>query len=323
MSAQGQEPPAIPAIEVLSRINAHIYEVGIFRASLQLGVWEKVAAGQDTAEALASAQHWDPLATRLLLDDLCAMKLLTQQRGQYRLVPEAEQYLLPDKPTYVGRYLLSDFDWEGNGRLAEAIRTGRRPLGHSATAATMIDIWIAMYASNWANPEIYLGKADKMWQEVDIEPRAGLRVLDLACGPAPRSFALARAHPGVRVTLLDWEGILAVAGKLASQLGVQGQLTLLPGDLWKVPYPSAQYDVAYLGDVTHFYSPLRNIRLFRKTRAGLVARGTLVVNALRREKPDPMAPGLWYFAISGGGQPTTSASIRICLSALGLATSWM
>jgi len=300
MNPQMDESPAVPALEVLDQINAHIYQVGIFRAALELQVWAKVAAGEDTAETIASAQHWDPLATRLLLDDLCAMKLLAQEAYRYRLVPEAEQYLLPDKPTYMGRYLLSDFAWEGNGQLAEAIRTGERPIGFRATTTEVIDTWIGMYAGNLAVPERFLGKSDQMWQEVEIEPRDGLQVLDLACGPAPRSFALARAHPGVRVTLLDWEQILTIAAQVAADLGVQSQVTLLAGDLQTVPFPPHQYDVVYLGDITHFFSPEQNIRLFSKTRNALVEGGTLVVNAVRREKPDPLAPGLWYFAISEG-----------------------
>lgn len=301
MNPQMDESPAVPAAEVLDQINVYIYRVGIFRAALELQVWAKVAAGEDTAETITSGHHWDPMATRVLLDDLCAMKLLTQEGNRYRLVPEAEQYLVPDKPTYMGRYLLSDFAWEGNGQLAEAIRTGRRPIGFRATTTEVIDTWIGMYAGNLAVPETYLGKSDKMWQELGIEPRAGLEILDVACGPAPRSFALARAHPGVRVTLLDWEQILTIAAKVAADLGVQSQVTLLPGDLWTVPYPSEQYDVIYLGNITHFFSPEQNIRLFRRTGDALVEGGTLVVDAVRRENPDPLAPGLWYFAISEGG----------------------
>ncbi|HUW95410.1 MAG TPA: class I SAM-dependent methyltransferase [Anaerolineae bacterium] len=301
MNQQMYEPPAAPALEVLDQITAHIHQVGIFRAALELQVWAKVAAGEDTAEAIASAHHWDPMATRLLLDDLCAMNLLAHEGNQYHLVPEAEQYLLPDKPTYMGRYLQSEFAWEGNGELAEAIQTGKRPIGYRATTTEMKDTWIGMYAGNLAMPQTYLAKADKMWQEVGIEPRAGLEVLDLACGPAPRSFALARAHPGVRATLLDWEQILAVAGKVAAELGIGTQVTLLPGDLWSVPHPSQQYDVVFLGDITHFFSPEQNIRLFCTAREALVEGGTLVVNAVRRENPNPLAPGLWYFAISDGG----------------------
>jgi SAM-dependent methyltransferase len=303
MDPPTNESPVMPAPEILDQLDAHMYQVAIFRAALELQVWAKVAAGEDTADRIAATQHWDPLGTRMLLDDLCALELLAKQGNRYRLLPEAEYYLLPDKPTYMGRYLLSDFGWEGNGQLAEAIRTGKRPIGYSATTTEAVHTWIGVYSRSWAAPETYLGRCDGMWRELGIQARDGLRVLDVACGPAPKSLALARAHPGVHVTLLDWEQILTIARQVVADLGVESQVTLLPGDLWSVPYGSNHYDVIYLGSITHFFSPEQNTRLFRRAHEALVQGGTLVVNAIRREYPDPMGPGLWFYAISEGGAP--------------------
>ncbi len=303
MDPEKNETPVMPAPEILDQMDAHICQVAIFRAALELQVWAKVAAGEDTVDRIAASQHWDPLGTRMLLDDLSALKLLEKEGNRYRLLPEAEWYLLPDKPAYMGRYLLSEFGWEGNGQLADAIRTGKRPIGYGATTTEAIDTWIGVYSRSWAAPETYLGRCDAMWQQLGIQARDGLRVLDVACGPAPRSLSLARAHPGVRVTLLDWERILTIAGTVAADLGLQRQVTRLPGDLWTVPYGSSLYDVVYLGNITHFFSPEQNTRLFRRVRDALVDEGTLVVNAVRRESPDPMGPGLWFYAVSEGGAP--------------------
>ena len=260
-----------------------------------------MAAGEDSVDRLSAAEHWDPLGTRMLLDDLCSLKLLVKEGAQYRLVPEAEHYLLPGSPTYKGRSFLRHFCWEGNGQLAEAIRTGKRPISYSAITTEAIDIWISGYSRSWAAPETYLKDCDAMWQALSIHGHDGLRVLDLACGPAPKSLALVLANPGVRVTLLDWERILQVAHKVAADLGVDNQVTSLSGDLTRVAYGRNQYDVAFLGDVTHFFSPEQNIRIFRKAYDALVDGGILVVNATRGEYLDPTEHGLWYYAISAGG----------------------
>jgi 2-polyprenyl-3-methyl-5-hydroxy-6-metoxy-1,4-benzoquinol methylase len=278
--------------------------LGILRAALELGVWAKVAAGEDSAARLSATEHWDPLGTRMLLDDLCSLKLLAKEGDQYRLVPEAEHYLLPDKPTYRGRYLLADFCWEGNGQLAEAIRTGKRPINYSATATEATDVWIGAYSRSWAAPETYLKDCETMWHALGIHGHDRLRILDLACGPAPKSLALALADPGVRVTLLDWERILQVSRKVVVDLGVENQVTFLSGDLTRVAYGRDQYDVAFLGDVTHFFSPRQNIRIFRKAYDALVDGGKLVVNAVRGEYLDPTEPKLWFYAVSKGGTYT-------------------
>jgi 2-polyprenyl-3-methyl-5-hydroxy-6-metoxy-1,4-benzoquinol methylase len=317
MNPEKNTIPLMPAPEILDQLDAHIYQVAIFRAALELQVWAKVAAGENTVDRIAASQHWDLLGTRMLLDDLCALKLLAKEGKRYRLLPEAECYLLPDKPTYMGRYLLSDFGWEGNGQLAESIRTGKRPVGYNATTIELADTWISVYSRSWVAPETYLGRCDAMWQQLGIQGRDGLRVLDVACGPAPRSLALARAHLGTHVTLLDWEQILAIAIKVATDLGVMTQVTLLQGDLWTVPYGSNLYDVIYLGNITHFFSPEQNTRLFRKAHEALSPSGMLVVNAVRRECPDPMGPALWFYAISKGGAPYEFQEYRDMLESAG------
>jgi SAM-dependent methyltransferase len=291
----------IPKAEVTDQLNGVMYQVQIFRAALELQIWAKVAAGEDTAEQMAAQEDWDPKGTQMLLDDLCSLKLLGKHDNRYCLVPEAEYYLLPDKPTYTGQFLLSEFNWEGNGKLGKAIRTGKRPIHYRATTSEVADIWPAVYVSNWVAPGSYLQRSDALWQALGIQARDGLRVLDVGCGPAPKSLALARQHAGVRVTLLDWEPVLKITRKVATDLGVEKQLTILAGDLWSLDYGSHQFDVAYLGNITHFFGFEENIRLFRKVYDALVSGGVVVVNAVRHEYPDPMAPALWFYAVSKDG----------------------
>lgn len=140
-----------------------------------------------------------------------------------------------------------------------------------------------------------------MWHALGIDGRDGLRILDLACGPAPKSLALALANPGVRITLVDWGRILKVSRKVAADLGVDSQVTCLSGDLTRAAYGRRRYDVAFLGDVTHFFSPEQNTRTFRKAYDALVDGGILVVNAVRGEYLGPTEHGLWFYAVSSGG----------------------
>ena len=311
--------PQPPAPEILDEIDAHMYKTAIFRAALELQVWAKVAAGCNTADKLSMSEHWDPMGTRMLLDDLCAIRLLSREGPQYQLVPEAEWYLLPDKPTYMGEYLKADFAWEANGQLAHAIQAGHRPIGYSATSPGIASTWIGIYAGTWGAPDAFLGRCDQMWKEAAIQAREGLRVLDVACGPVPRSLALARAHCGVRVTLVDWEGVVDKAFEVASKLGVTSQLERIAGDMWETPFGIECFDVVHLGSITHFLSPEENTRLLAKAHQALSESGALVINAVRREYPSPMAPGLWFYATSKGGAPYDYAEYSDMLRAAGFA----
>ncbi len=313
---QSQE---IPISEVIEQVFEWVYRIGAMRAALELQVWEKIAAGEDTAEKMASQEGWNPTGVRVLLDTICALKLLTRDGERYSLVPESAYYLIPGKPTYKGGFVQSEFSWEGNGKLAGAIRSGKRPLEYDATTADVVGLWLADYSRRWVYPEAYFDIDEKLWQSLEIQARDGLRALDLACGPAPISLALARQHPGVRLTWLDWEGVLQTALKVAAGLGVARQVSLLPGDLWAVDFDNDTFDVAYLGNVTHFFSPEENTRLFRKVYAVLAPGGCIVVNSVVRRENEWAVAALWLYAATASGGAYDFAEYKAMLESAGFA----
>lgn len=292
----------IPTSELIDSYNEWIYKVDIFRCAIELRLWEKVASGQDTTEKLVVSQGWDPLGTRMLLDGICSLNLLTRQADRFLLTPEAETYLLPASPTYKGNLTLFETGWEGNGKLAESIRSGKRPIHYCATTEAVLDLWVEEYSRGWTHPQAYLEDADRLWQSLEIRARAGLRLLDVACGPAPKSLALARQHPGVSLTFLDWQDILQKTCQAASSLGIEKQVKILPGDLWKVDFGIELFDVLWLGNITHFFSPDENVHLFRKANRALAHGGLIVVNSVaRRDGGFPAWLELWLYAVSSGG----------------------
>ncbi|HVP20900.1 MAG TPA: methyltransferase domain-containing protein [Anaerolineaceae bacterium] len=292
----------IPQKEIIGELEYSTFRIGAFRAALELHLWEKIATGQDTASKIADHEGWDLAGSRLVLDAMCALKLLSKTGDRYALVPESAFYLVPGKTTYIGDMLLYEYRWDENGRLAETIRSGKRPLQDSATSPEMVPLWIADYSRRWAYPETYFEREKNLWQSLGIQARAGLRVLDIACGPAPRSMELARQHPGVRLTWVDWEGVLQNAVKVARNLGIGEQVTLVPGDLWSMDFGAGLFHVAYLGDVTHFFSPEENTGLFRKVYAALAPGGVIVINSVaRREIEGEVWDGLWLYAATASG----------------------
>ncbi|UCC64516.1 MAG: class I SAM-dependent methyltransferase [Anaerolineae bacterium] len=119
-------------------------------------------------------------------------------------------------------------------------------------------------------PDRGLEDFDKLWQALGVEAWDGLRILDVACGSGIKCLALARQHPGVRVTLQDWPEVLEVAVEVATKLGLAGQVATLSGDLQAVDYGQEQFDVVWFGNVTQYYSPKDVVGLLRKTWPALV-----------------------------------------------------
>ena len=132
MEAQGNPTQEIPKSEIIDLTFQKLYEVGAIRAAIELRLWEKVAFGEDTVQKIVSKEGWDHAGTQVLLDAICSIQLLKMEEVRYSLVPESEYYLLPGKSTYKGDIVLNEYGWEGNGKLAEAIRSGKRPMQYDA-----------------------------------------------------------------------------------------------------------------------------------------------------------------------------------------------
>jgi hypothetical protein len=208
MSSKTTAPEEVPTPDAVTDLLFGVYKAALIKAGLELEVWAKVAAGQRTAHDMAQNEGWDPTGTRMLLDAFCGMGLMGKDKDGYHLVPVAELYLLPDKPTYIGQAVLADLAWEGRGQLADALRSGKRPVISGLTSEEKAFVWSGWYAGRRVAPERGLEDFDGLWQALNIEASEGLRVLDAACGTGIKTLALARHHPGVHVTLLDWPSVL-------------------------------------------------------------------------------------------------------------------
>lgn len=324
MSAQITVPEKAPTKEAIDELLIGGYKAAVLNAALDLKVWAQVAAGRTTAIDIAQYAGWDPTGVRRLLDLLCAMHLLAKDHSGYRLVPLAEVYLLPGKPTYIGNYALNELAWESHGRLAEAIRTGTRPIAGEYAGEEMAAHWVEDYAPRRVASEQRLHDFEDRWQALHIPTHDALRVLDVACGPGTDSLVLARQHPGVRVTLLDFPAMLELALEIAAGLGVEHQVTALSGDLRLVEYGRERYDVVWFGNVLHFFDREECIAILSKAFAALVPGGSVVIKAplpdeVRCKREFPLLVAMWLFATSASGDAYTFSEYQSFLHQAGFA----
>jgi len=311
MNTQPTIPQEVPTPDILidmllGNVSDPLLKLPILRAGVELQVWAKIAAGHRTTNEIASAVGADTGGMRRLLDALTVMKLLQKEAAVYRLPDWAEYYLLPGRPTYLGDFVLEWLAWEGHGQLAEAIRTGKHPIIPEVTHAESVDHFIPFYAVRALAPHRYIQRYDGYWQALQVEPREDLQVLDLACGAGIATLALAKQHPGVCVVLQDWPAMLEIAMQAARRLGVEQQITMLPGDMFSLDYGQDKFDIARLGFVTYFFGPDDLVKLFRRVYTALVLGGMLVIEAPlsdegRRENEEAVLDGPWLFAVSARG----------------------
>ena len=101
-------------------------------------------------------------------------------------------------------------------------------------------------------------------------------VLDLAAGSGVWGIALAQSSPAVRVTAVDWPGVLSITEKTVAKFGLSNRFKFSPGDLLSADFGSG-HQIATLGHILHSEGEARSRDLLAKTFEALASGGTIVV----------------------------------------------
>lgn len=248
-----------------------IFKPQLIRLALQLDVFTPLAAGSTTAEQIARSCHCDTFGMKSLLDYLCSLQVLECHRSIYTLTPTAATFLVKGRQAYVGDMILHYTDKALFDNIQQSLRSGQPfSLGEDFVQ----DAWLESYLP-WRIP-----KSLEMWQAAGMETgsQERLRILDIACGCAIKSLALAQASPKVQVTCLDTADVLVVARDLAERMGVQSQVVLKPANLLDADFGENQFDAALSGQITHYLTKAQNASLFHRIYSALSPNGVLVID---------------------------------------------
>jgi len=286
----------LPDPDLIYDLFGSIFKPQFVRLALQLGVFTPLAERPSTAEQVAQACNCDATGMKTLLDYLCALQLLTCEDDRYTLTLTAGTFLVRGRKAYAGDMILDYTDPALYASIAQSIRSGQPKWLNENFVQ---DAWLESYSPT------RIAKSLEMWQVAGVQPenQATFRMLDLACGCAIKSFALAQAAPNVHVTCLDSADVLEVARDLAERMGLLGRVTFTPGDLLTADFGAHCYDAVLIGQITHYLTPAQNEALYGRIYAALKPGGTLLIDCpMAQVTPTESAAFLTLFlwANSGG-----------------------
>ncbi len=249
-----------------------VFRPQVIRLSVQLGVFTPLADGPADAATVARACGCSEAGIAHLLDALIGMGVLTRHEGRFALAPSTAIFLVAGRPAYVGDLILA---WTGPAiweSVARAVRTGQPAFFEEYHEQ---DAWLESYTA-WR-----IGHSRAMWQAAGVEPQPGRprRLLDIACGCAIKSLALAQLDPALQVTGVDKPRILPVARGLAERMGLLAQAGFVSADLLTADFGAGLYDLCLLGQITDYLTPGQNCDLFRRVHMALGPGGMLVLDA--------------------------------------------
>lgn len=255
-----------------------------------------IAHGRDTSDAIAGAAGTDPRGTRMVLDSLVALELLTKQGGRYALTAETDTFLVRDRRTSIAEMIAEHppLMWDEWGRLREALKTGRpvRTVDDLGSGGEFFPRLIRMIMS------LSLGPADAVAEYLGIgSVLTGARVLDVGAGACAWTIPFARRDPAARITAFDLEPVLRESAKIVREFGVADSFQMQPGD-YRTDDLGNDYDVVVFGNVCHIETADSNRQLIASAHRALKAGGRLVIGDMlpNEERTGPAFPVM--FAIN-------------------------
>ncbi|HEV2386024.1 MAG TPA: class I SAM-dependent methyltransferase [Candidatus Acidoferrales bacterium] len=274
MSNPSPAPQPRSGTQRIMEISFSLAPYRILVTALELGVFSAIANGKHSAADIAAAVGASQRGSSMLLDALVAFEFLEKQDGGYELTADSARYLVRESADYAGALLESGTQWEAWGHLAESVRSGKPWRSRSDTENAQQFFPMLIRTLHVTNRDLSHRLAAAL---VPHGARHGLRVLDIGCGSAVWSIAIAKIDPEARVTALDLPMVLESTRQFAARENLLDRYEFLPRDMHAADFPPSRYDVALLGSIVHMESPKQARDLFRRIHDALAGGGRLVI----------------------------------------------
>ena len=248
----------------------------MIETAIRFGVFDILDKSPKTVEALCAETGTSPRGLRMMLNALVGLDVLSKdETGRYALTEESATFLVTGKPTYYGAFFLLTREpmlssW---GTLHDVIECGRTThhINREQEGAAFFlrfveDIFPIHYAGAQALAKA-LGAA--------LAP-VPISVLDLAAGSGVWSVAIAQQSPLIRVTAVDWPGVITVTKKVTARYGLADRYTFVAGDLHTAHFGEGHM-IATLGHILHSEGEERSRLLLKKTFEALTPGGTIAI----------------------------------------------
>jgi SAM-dependent methyltransferase len=257
-------------------------------------VFDTLQRGPKTVEQVSIATGASERGLGMVMNALVGLDLLAKDRqGKYSLTPESEAFLVSDKPgTLAGFFSMNRIRLMQNWmKLDEIVQTGRPVM--TVNQETEGTEFFSQLVENII-PMSY-GSAQKLGDHLKLpKAKEDVRVLDLAAGSGIWGIALAQKSPRVRVTAVDWAGIIPTTKRITEKFGVRDRFRFVEGDLLEADF-GAGYDVATLGHILHSEGEERSRQLLKRTFRALKSGGTIAIGEwlVNDQRTEPL-PALMF-----------------------------
>jgi hypothetical protein len=264
------------------------FRLPVVNVNIEVGTFKALSTAALATGELAAQLGLDARALALNLAALCSMGLVEKRLGKWRATHLARTWLHPDGAGYWGHFTTQiDFNTTLRARLLESLRTGKRP-GESGADSGDITARPAEWERGSMSQEAAEGIASFMHAHSQA-PALGAAaqavfgelksLMDVGCGSGVYGIEIARAHPGLKVVLMDLKEMATEAQKFIDRAGMGRQVTVAGVNMFTEEWPRG-HDGHFFSNVFHDWSDTTCRLLAQKSFAALPRGGRIFLNEI-------------------------------------------
>jgi ubiquinone/menaquinone biosynthesis C-methylase UbiE len=231
--------------------------------------------GAKTIEQVSKETGASVRGLTAIMNALVGLGFLTKDKNLYGLAPDTSAFLVSGKPGYHGELLKHTTtqllpSWM---ELTEVVGTGKpsKRVNQEGPGSEFFHQFVeSLFPMSYPAAQM-LGEELKLSQL-----KSPHTVLDLAAGSGVWGIALAQQSPNIKVTAVDWPGVLDVTRKIATRHKLADRFTFTSGDLHNADFGSGHH-VATLGHILHSEGAALSQSLLKKTFKALAPGGTIAI----------------------------------------------
>lgn len=211
--------------ETIAQLLDAVYPSFAMLAGMELELFTALDGSVLGAEQIADALGVQVIKLRPLLNALVVAGLLTVRDDLFANTPEADHYLVRDKPDYLGGiYQLTASNWANLLKMAAIIRAGG-PLEEYDYHAMSQDKLVALFRG------LYPGAVRDARRLMDQHNLSSYRtVLDVGGGSGAVAITLAKANPHLKATVVDLPLVAPIARQFVEEAEATDQVEVLAAD---------------------------------------------------------------------------------------------
>ncbi|WAT18126.1 methyltransferase [Aurantiacibacter sp. MUD11] len=247
----------------------------------ELGLFRAIGNEALDTGALAEALSVDARALGVLLGALASLGMVERRNGRWSATAPARMWLHPDATGYWGGFLFRFRETIPlHAQLIEMVRTGKRPENRVAGGPEWergtMSAEVAKRISDFMHAHS-MGPARGAAMQPAFTDVTSL--LDVGCGSGVYGIELARAHEGMRVTLLDLKEMCVEAAKHVEAARLADRVSTCGLNMFEEEWPEG-HDAHFFANIWHDWSEETNAILAAKSYQALAPGGRIFLHEI-------------------------------------------